>query len=216
MANLFRLCFLLILAAVGCNDDFTPRPKGYFLINLPKRHYRTFDEPGFPYAFEYPEYGTIIRDSSFFGEAPENPWWINIDFPELNGKIYISYNRIGGQAMYKKKDTEGRYRDSIATNTFANLLEGSYRLTYKHSVRASSIEDSVMETANGISGIYFRVGGNAATANQFFLTDSVKHFLRGALYFDTTPNEDSLKPVNDFLKQDMLHLINTFRWKEEK
>jgi gliding motility-associated lipoprotein GldD len=70
-----------------------------------------------------------------------------------------------------------------------------------------------MRTPNGVSGVFFTVGGNAATAKQFFVTDSVHHFLRGALYFDASPNEDSLGIVNDFLQVDMKHLINTFRWK---
>jgi gliding motility-associated lipoprotein GldD len=212
-----RLLILILVAFVGllsCNSDYIPKPRGYFRIDLPEHQYRVFDEPGFPYTFEYPVYATIERDSSFFGEAPENPWWINIDFPQLNGRIYVSYNVIGGRAIYKIKEADGTYRDSLATNTFANLVDGSYKLTYKHSVKASSIEDSLIQSANGVNGVYFRVGGNAATANQFFLTDTVKHFFRGALYFDTAPNEDSLRPVNEFLKKDMLHLINTFEWRK--
>jgi gliding motility-associated lipoprotein GldD len=87
-------------------------------------------------------------------------------------------------------------------------------LTFKHTYKASSIDDSLIRTPNGISGIFFNVGGNAATAKQFFVTDSVRHFLRGALYFDSTPNADSLGIVNSFLQEDMVHLINTFRWKK--
>ena len=86
-------------------------------------------------------------------------------------------------------------------------------MTFKHTVKASSIDDSAMHTPNGISGVFFKVGGNAATAKQFFVTDTTRNFLRGALYFDTAPNEDSLKNVNTFLQEDMNHLINTFRWK---
>jgi gliding motility-associated lipoprotein GldD len=81
---------------------------------------------------------------------------------------------------------------------------------------ATSIKDSVFTTANGVSGIYFKVGGNAATARQFFMSDTARNFIRGALYFDTTPNADSLKPVQDFLQKDIEHLINTFRWKNNK
>jgi gliding motility-associated lipoprotein GldD len=86
-------------------------------------------------------------------------------------------------------------------------------MTYKHTAKATEIKDSLMRTSTGISGIFFEVGGNAATAKQFFLTDSIRHFIRGALYFDATPNADSLGIVNDFLETDMKHLINTFRWK---
>ncbi len=205
---------VLVSVLWGCNSNYTPRPEGYFAIDLPKHQYQLFDNPGFPYQFEYPVYAKVVRDTSYFGEAPENPYWINIDFPSLNGRIYISYNIIGGNTFYKIKAPGGVYRDSLAKNTLANLIDGSYKLTYKHSSKASSIEDSLMTNPAGVKGVYFKVGGNAATANQFFVTDSVRNFLRGALYFDTTPNEDSLLPVNQFLKQDMLHLIETFRWKK--
>lgn len=201
------------IALIACNSTYVPKPKGYFDIELPQRAYQVFNQPGYPYSFEYPVYATVIKDSSYFGEAPENPYWINIDFPTLNGKIYVSYNIIGGKATFKVKLPDGKYADSLALHTLPDLIDGSYKLTYKHSSKASSIEDSLMQTDKGIQGVYFRVGGNAATANQFFLTDSVRHFLRGALYFDTAPNEDSLRPVNNFLKQDMLHLIETFEWK---
>jgi len=87
-------------------------------------------------------------------------------------------------------------------------------MAYKQHVDVSTgIDDSLMRTPNGVEGVYFSLGGNTATANQFFLTDSTKHFLRGALYFDATPNADSLGIVNDFLKKDMLHLINTLKWR---
>nr|MCU0395129.1 hypothetical protein [Chitinophagaceae bacterium] len=98
-------------------------------------------------------------------------------------------------------------------NDFSKLVNDAYNLTYKHTYKASAIDDSLMTTPNGVHGVFFRVAGNAATANQFFLTDSSRHFLRGALYFDVTPNEDSLQPVNQFLLEDMRHLVNTFRWK---
>lgn len=187
-------CGALLLTAISCNSDYIIRPKGYFKIDLPKHEYRLFDNQDFPYSFEYPVYGNIIRDSTYFEDKPENPYWINVDFPSLNGKIYISYKEIG-------------------ENKFDKLVDDAFKLTYKHSTKATAINDSLMRTPNGISGIFFRVGGNAATAKQFFVTDSVKHFLRGALYFNATPNEDSLGVVNDFLEVDMKHLINTLKWK---
>ena len=187
-------CGALLLMAISCNSDYIIRPKGYFKIDLPKHEYRLFDNQDFPYSFEYPVYGNIIRDSTYFEDKPENPYWINVDFPSLNGKIYISYKEIG-------------------ENKFDKLVDDAFKLTYKHSTKATAINDSLMRTPNGISGIFFRVAGNAATAKQFFVTDSVKHFLRGALYFNATPNEDSLGVVNDFLEVDMKHLINTLKWK---
>lgn len=188
--------FLLVAAILfSCSNGYTPKPTGYFKIDFPEKQYRQFDEPGFPYTFEYPTYARILHDTSFFGDKPENPWWINVDFPQFHGRVYVSYKSIGQYTLKK-------------------LLDDAFDLTNKQSVKASYIDDSLMTTPNGVHGMFFRVSGDVATANQFFLTDSVKHFLRGALYFDVTPNQDSLKPVNDFLVQDLRHLINTFRWRD--
>lgn len=205
---------MIVISAmfVTCNSNYSPRPTGYYKINFPSRSYQQFNNPEFPFSFEYPTYANIVRDTTFFQEKTENPYWLNIDFPRFNGKIYVSYNIIGGKTIFKIKRKEG-YVDSTGINTFEGLVKSSYELTFKHTYKASSIDDSVFRTANGIEGIYFKLGGNTATANQFLLTDSVKNFLRGALYFDATPNEDSLGIVNDFLQEDLKHLINTFKWK---
>jgi gliding motility-associated lipoprotein GldD len=89
-------------------------------------------------------------------------------------------------------------------------------MSYKqHTYKASAIEPEPFITPNNLSGIYFTLKGNTATANQFFITDSTKHFLRGALYFDAVPNEDSLQPVNSFLQKDVRHLINTLQWRNK-
>jgi gliding motility-associated lipoprotein GldD len=205
------LAFILLL--VACNSTFTPKPRGYFQIPFPKKKYQVFNQQGYPYTFEYPVYATVVKDSTFFGESTENPWWINIEFPQFNGRIYVSYNAIGGKTVFKIK-RNGVYADSVGVNSFDKLIEGSYKLTYEHSSKANSIEDSLFTTRNNINGVFFKVSGNAATAHQFLVTDTTKHFLRGALYFDATPNADSLSIVNNFLLTDMQHLVNTFKWKK--
>jgi gliding motility-associated lipoprotein GldD len=208
---------VIVLSAISvfntsCNSNYVPRPKGYFKINFPEHQYQQFAKPGFPYSFELPVYAKVVQDSTYFEEQPENPYWINIEFPQFQGKIYISYVEIGGKSRFKIRGPKGEYIDSIGINTFDRLLSSSYNLTFKHSLKASSIDDSVFRTQNGVEGIFFKIGGNAATANQFLVTDSVKHFLRGALYFDATPNADSLGIVNQFLQVDMKHMINTLKW----
>ncbi len=204
---------LVTIIASSCNSTYTPRPRGYYKIDFPDHSYQSFNKAGYPLRFEYPAYATIVQDSTYFEEQPENPYWLNIDFPQFHGRIYISYIEIGGKSRFKVRDAKGNYIDSIGTNTFDNLIKSSYALTYKHTYKASSIDDSAFTTSNNVEGIYFKIGGNAATANQFLVTDSVKHFLRGALYFDATPNADSLAIVNHFLQQDMKHLINSLTWK---
>ena len=185
--------FFLLFTLSACNSVYSPKPRGYFRIDFPPHSYQAFDRPDFPYSFEYPVYGNIIRDTAFFGDKPENPYWINVDFPRFHARIYISYKEVNGN--------------------YDKLREDAYKMTYKHTYKASSIEDSLISTPLGVHGIFFNVGGNAATAKQFFVSDSTRHFLRGALYFDTTPNSDSLGIVNAFLQVDMYHLINTLKWK---
>ena len=204
--------FLMAGFISSCNSGYTSKKRGYYKISFPPHQYVKFDTAGFPYTFEYPVYARIIKDSTYFENSTENPYWLNIDFPMFRGKIFISYKTIGGKSIYKVK-IPGGYKDSAGINKLENMVNDSYKLTYKNDIKAYSIEDSLMHTPNNISGIFFRLTGSVATAKQFFLTDSVKHFLRGALYFDATPNEDSLKIVNDFLQEDMYHLINTLRWK---
>jgi gliding motility-associated lipoprotein GldD len=208
----FLIIFFLFL--YSCNSTYVSKKRGYFKIDFPARQYVKFDRPGFPYSFEYPVYAEITQDSTYFDETPENPYWININFPQFNGEIFLSYKVVGGKTIYKVKTATGAYRDSLGTNVYDKLVNDAFSLTNKNNVVSSSIKDSLIETANGVSGIFFKVGGNAATAKQFFLTDTTKNFIRGALYFDVTPNVDSLRIVQDFLQTDMEHLINTFQWKK--
>lgn len=190
---IFAIVYGLLTIVLSCNSSYTPKPRGYFKIDFPEKKYQLFEQDGYPYSFEYPIYATIVKDSTFFGEATENPWWINVDFPQFKSRIYVSYKEIG-------------------KNKFDTLIKHAFSLTGKHTSKASSIDDSLLVTPNHIHGVFFTVGGDVATANQFFLSDTVKHFLRGALYFDATPNADSLGIVNDFLLADMKHMINTFKW----
>lgn len=202
----------IFLILISCNSTYTSKQKGYYKVDFPERKYIKFNKEGFPYSFEYPAYASIIQDSTYFDNTPDNPFWINVDFPMFQGKIFISYKTIGGRSVYKTK-SGNTYKDSTGINTFENLVNDAYKLTYKNDVKAYSIEDSIMQTPNNITGIFFKVGGSVATSKQFFLSDTAKHFLRGALYFNTTPNEDSLAPVNAFLQQDLNHIINTLQWK---
>ncbi len=193
---LIRCCVLLsfLLGLLACNSPYTPKRKGYFRIDFPEKQYTTFNQPGYPYTFEYPVYAHIVKDSTFF-DARAGDWWINIDFPRFAGRIYVSYK-------------------PVTRSNFDSLVNDGFKMAYtKHTEISTGIRDSVIKTPNNVEGIYFSLSGNTATANQFFLTDSTRHFLRGALYFDATPNEDSLGIVNDFLKEDLRHLINTLKWR---
>jgi len=191
-------CILLLLVTIisACNSPVNPKPRGYFRIKFPDREYQTFDKPGYPYTFEYPVYATIERDTAFFGGKPENPWWINVVFPQFDGKIYLSYKKIGNKYTIQK------------------LVNDAYKMTYENALRADGIVTEMFQTPNNVGGLMYKVSGDAATSRQFFATDSVKNFLRGALYFHHTPNADSIAPVVDFLSKDIWHMLETLKWKK--
>jgi gliding motility-associated lipoprotein GldD len=212
MPKFIVIFFIGLATLTSCNSNFTPKPRSYYKIEFPKRSYQVFKEKGFPYEFEYPVYANISKE---YDSSGNNPYWINVNFENFNGRIYLSYKSIKGNSVYKVK-TENGYRDSLIKNNFDALREEAYKLTYKHTVKASGIVDSMFMTNKGSSGVYFYVAGDAATSRQFYISDTSTNFIRGALYFDAAPNSDSLSVVSDFLDVDMKHLINTFKWKENK
>lgn len=196
MMKSFFCIFLLIFIISSCDEPtYTPKPRGYFQLTFPEKKYHLFQEKNYPYSFEYPTYARIEKDSLFFEKKAENPWWINITFPTLGGKLFFSYKEINQKE-----------------NKLSKLLNDSHTMSYYHTKRADYINDPVFHTANNVHGVLYDVGGNAASSYQFFATDSHTHFIRCALYFDVTPNKDSLKPATDFLKQDIEHLIQTLKW----
>ncbi len=210
------LLFLTILFIISaCNSTYTSKKSGYFNIDFPEKKYRVFDEPNFPYSFEYPTYAKIVKDSTYFDANPENDYWRNIDFENLNAKIFLSYKAIGGKSLYKVKMSNGLYKDSFGINVYDKLIADAFKLTNKNEDIATNKKDSVFKTESNIGGLLFKLGGNVATQRQFFMTDTSKNFIRGALYFYATPNADSIKPVVDFIQNDIDHLISTFKWKNK-
>jgi gliding motility-associated lipoprotein GldD len=181
---------LMFLSASSCKEDFTPKQKGFIRIDYPAKKYTSYTtSQGF--SFEYPVYAKITGDSS-----NSHPDWLNIEFPQFDGKIYLSYRRITGNP--------GPYADE------------SRDLAYKHSIKAESINESLINLPeNKVYGIFYDIKGNAASSIQFFVTDSTANFLRGSLYFNTQPNQDSLAPVIQFIRQDIDHFIKTLEWKSD-
>jgi len=187
----YRLLAILSLVACSCNGNYTPKPRGYFRIDCPKHDYRPFDT-SFPFFFEYPVYARILPDSSDLAE----PYWINIVYPQFHAQLHISFKLI--------------------KNNLANYLEDSRKLVNKHIPKANAImQREYLDSAHRVFGLIYDIkGSDAASSYQFYLTDSLSKFVRGALYFDLVPNNDSLSPVIDFLKVDLEHMITTFRWKK--
>jgi len=179
--------FLMILAAFSCRENYTPKPKAYIRIDFPEKKYTSYLAPQ-GYRFEYPVYAFISGDSSRLHSD-----WLNVEFPRFDGKIYLSYIRIKGDP--------GKHTDE------------SRDLVYKHTIKAESIQETLINLPEKkVYGIFYDIKGNAASSVQFFVTDSLSNFLRGSLYFNTQPNQDSLGPVIQFIRQDIDHLIKSLEW----
>ena len=189
LVGIVFLGFLFINS--GCGGGTTPKPRGYFRIDFPEKEYQLFDSTHYPYRFLYPTYGVAVEDDSRIAED----FWINVDFPSYKARIHISY-----------KDARGR---------LDSLTEDSRRLAFKHAHTAEAISERFYTNSEtNVHGILYNIKGNTASSWQFFVSDSVDHFLRGALYFSVTPNKDSLAPANKFFGEDLVKLMETVEWKE--
>jgi gliding motility-associated lipoprotein GldD len=201
------ILLLIALFSASCSRDYVPKPKGFNRIELPPNEYVPSPD-SLPYSFEVSRLATIERDSSWVAMnllrkriSPGAPvkyekYWIDLYYDTLDASIAITYKEIG-------------HREDLLREYFND----AYRLTSEHQVKAYSIEESVLITPNGNTASVTELKGEVPTQIQFITTDSVQHFLRGALYFRTATKNDSLSPVISYLKTDILHLLNTLQWK---
>jgi gliding motility-associated lipoprotein GldD len=192
MSKLLRILtfsfFILACLATSCRKNPTPKPRGYYRISFPDKSYRQLDKP-LPYSFQIPVYSTVTPDLL----NPAEKEWITLEIPANKAQIHISYKKID--------------------NNLAKLIEESRTLVYNHSTKASSIDERIfMSPASKTYGTLYTLKGNAASPMQFYLTDSVKNFIRGALYIKEIPNYDSLQPVINFLSADVIKMIETTKW----
>ncbi|PBQ34150.1 gliding motility lipoprotein GldD [Sphingobacteriaceae bacterium] len=187
-------CVLVSITLISCDEEeevYAPRPRGYCRIDFPEKSYRVYDSIC-PYKFEIPLYSHFVQDKHKGAE----PCWLNLEFPKFKATIHLSYKAVN--------------------NDLANHLENSHYFANKHQVKATGLDEVViLRDSAKVYGLLFDIAGNTASPLQFYLTDSTKHFLRGALYFNSVPNIDSLKIVVDFIRADVLHMINSTSWKKD-
>jgi gliding motility-associated lipoprotein GldD len=189
MKGLILILFIATLTACG-GRDYSPKPRGYFRIPFPKKDYQDY-AGGCPFTFKYPKYAVIEPDR----KAGAKPCWINMQFPQFNGTLHLSYEHIETKKM------------------FDMLVEDTYKLASKHTVKATAIDQAIItDNLYKKYGIYYTIDGNVASSAQFYLTDSTKNYIRGALYFNVEPRLDSIQPVLDFVKKDMDVMIKSFKW----
>lgn len=184
----FIVIFICVLLTSACDEPLIPKPKGYFRIDLPEHSYRPAEFDKCPFRFEIPVYSEILPDTNRLSE----PCWWYVVFPKFNAALYLSYKPL--------------------KNNLYQFIEDAHSLAYSHTVKANEINHrKILMGKNG--GLMYEIGGNAASPLQFYLTDSVNHFLRGSLYFNALPNADSVAPVTRFLKTDIEHMLQTLEWK---
>ncbi len=169
---------------------FAPKPKGYALIDLPPHQYQALDHTH-PYWFEYSTSAKILKDT--FARA--EPHWIFVAYPTLNASIQLTY-----------KPTENNPQKLLAH------IKDAYKLVANHQIKASGIKEQTIITKEGKRVVLFEISGDVPSYYQFYTTDTTRHFLRAALYFNVADKQDSLAPVIAYLKQDMMQMINTLKW----
>ncbi len=195
MKYLFVLLAVLLLLISCGEESFTPKPRAYPRIDFPKGPMDRFDDFTCSFSFEKPSYYEAIQDTTYFDKRPESPCWFNLSVPSLNGEIHCTYKSIS------------------SVKDLTKLVNDSYTFANKHNIKAEYIDDYFIEKPNKVYCRVLEIEGNVASPFQFFVTDSSSHFFRGSLYFRSQPNQDSLGPVVDFVKKDIMHMINTFEWK---
>lgn len=190
---IYFVLWLSLSGLMACSYEYTPKPKGYNRIDLPKHSYKRLAEKDFPYTFEYADFAQIRPDSSRIAE----PYWIHIIYPTFKADIQITYKDI-------QKNPK----------IFQEYINDAHKLTSKHQIKAYSIEETILKTPSGKTAAVYELSGEVPSQFQFYMTDSVKHFLRGAIYFRTSTKNDSLAPLIDYMKEDVIRLLNTCEWKK--
>jgi len=186
------ICLVLCCAAACTNESYSPKPRGYYHIAFPKKAYVAYSG-GCPFTFDYPVYADMQADQN----RGADPCWKNLNFPGFNARLHLTYY------------------DVSSANEYYSLVEDARTLAFKHTVKANAIDQKLINfPEKKLYGIYYSIEGNTASSLQFFLTDSAKHYFRGALYFNERPQYDSVAPVVSFIKKDIERMIDTFKWKQ--
>jgi gliding motility-associated lipoprotein GldD len=181
---------LMLVALSSCQRDYLPKPLGYNRLELPEPAYRSLPDT-LPYTFEYSQHASLLADTPWVSER----FWIEIYYPVLKANVHVTYKKLSNNDQLLKE-----------------FLNDSYTFTAKHQIKAYAIDEVIVKTPVGHTAIVVELDGEVPSQMQFTITDSTKNFLRGALYFNTQVHNDSLRPAIEYMKKDIMHLINSFRW----
>lgn len=184
--NIFKYVLfpLAFLMLISCQETL-PKPKGYLRLSYPNPNYVDYNK-NCPLQFKVNEQAVISENSKCE---------IKMEYPSMKATIYLNYRPI--------------------ENNLNKLLRDAQKLTYEHVIKADDIlEQPYLNSENKVFGMFYKVGGNAASNSQFYLTDSTRHFLLGSVYFYSKPHFDSLLPAAHYIEEDMRVLIESLRWKK--
>lgn len=181
------LCLLLCLfVLIACKQRYVPKPRGYYRISIPDTSYQAFPYPNYPYSFD-------LSSNAVAKPLNEEPYWMDIVYPDFDVRIHCSYKTI-----------EGNLRE---------LSDDAQSFVYKHAGMADAIPEQGFENPERqVYGVLYALEGNTASPYQFYLTDSLHHFFRGAVYFNCVPQQDSLSPVVNYLEKDVRRIVESFSW----
>jgi gliding motility-associated lipoprotein GldD len=187
--NLAMTFLLSALLLTSCQDSYLPKPRGYHRLDLPKPIYQRSQGP-YPYSFEQNSFAKMVADTTRFSEK----YWSDVQYPGLNAEVELTYKTLTSREQ------------------LSELIKDSRTLVTKHQIKASSIEEGSELAGTGDRAYLFELQGQVPSQFQFYVTDSSKHFLRGALYFKVANRNDSLSPVIRYIAEDIHHLLRTLRW----
>ena len=176
----------------ACQTEYTPKPKGYNRLVLPPHEYQATPD-SLPYFFEYSAHALLKKDTSWVRERH----WVEITYPALKATIHVTYKQLGGSQELLKE-----------------YLNDSYVLTAKHQIKAYAIDESITKTKSGKVAVIAEIDGEVPSQFQFTMTDSSRNFFRAALYFNVKVQNDSLRPAIEYVKKDMMEIINSLEWRE--
>lgn len=183
---------LLVLCIWSCKEDPVPKPKAYLRLQYPEADYKVYNKQ-LPFTFEKNELATKITKKSVSGKG--DGFGLTIDYPSLKGSIYLTYKPV--------KDA----------NNLTEYLRDAQNFTQEHTRVADEITDQPFENKkHKVYGMFYEVGGNAASQSQFYVTDSTRHFLTGSLYFYAKPNYDSILPAAHYMRNDIRRLMESIEW----
>ncbi|WP_411893192.1 gliding motility lipoprotein GldD [Winogradskyella sp. A2] len=182
---------LMTLLFIGCGDEPLPKPKGYLRLQYPEAKYTKVNIP-LPFTFDKNKTTSPVKNIKSSGAVKG----IDIQYPSMKATIYLTYQKI-------------------RNNNLDSLLRDAQNLTQKHTIKADEIASNLFENKKSNTyGMLYEIGGDAASQSQFYLTDSINHFISGSLYFYAKPNYDSIYPASEYLKKDIERLMESLKWKE--